>query len=220
MSAKKILVVDDQEQNVYSLKVRLEKVGYTVLEAFGGLEAIEIAGREIPDLILLDIMMPTINGFEVCQRLTGSKKTNHIPIILVTAVPKEEFVKKSFEVGAFDYVTKPFNYVELLHRINSALKLSESLQIVNEIREIADFWEQLNRSDAIVRGALQNAKKLLKEMEGKQLTQKNAGVIKENLNALKNELSVIEGQLNKEALTEIPAVLKRLKEANGKSTIN
>ncbi|MCJ7553588.1 MAG: response regulator [Ignavibacteriaceae bacterium] len=121
---KRILVIDDHPENVFMIQDRLEHDGYEVLTAFNGREGIDKALNELPDLILLDIMMPDVTGFEVCKTLVNNPKTQNIPIILVTAKSSAEDTKEGLEAGAVDYIKKPFNKVELLARVNSALKLS------------------------------------------------------------------------------------------------
>ena len=123
---KKILVIDDLPENVFLLQDRLESEGYEVITAYEGKSGINKAISEQPDLILLDIMMPDITGLEVCQKLVNNDETSHIPIILVTAKTDAGDIKEGLEAGAFDYIKKPFNRVELLARVKSALKLSDA----------------------------------------------------------------------------------------------
>jgi DNA-binding response OmpR family regulator len=127
---KKILVVDDLPENVFMLQDRLEHEGYEVITAYDGETGMEKANSELPDLILLDVMMPGITGFEVCKALVNDPKTRNIPIILVTAKVGAEDTKEGLEAGAFDYIKKPFNRIELLARVNSALKLSEAQKLL------------------------------------------------------------------------------------------
>ena len=123
---KRILVIDDLPENVFLLQDRLESEGYEILTAYDGKTGINKAISELPDLVLLDVMMPEMNGIEVCKILVSNPSTVNIPIILVTAKAGAEDTKEGLEAGAFDYVKKPFNKVELLARVNSALKLSEA----------------------------------------------------------------------------------------------
>jgi DNA-binding response OmpR family regulator len=125
---KKILVIDDLPENVFILQDRLMQEGYEVLTAYDGHGGIEKAYTTLPDLILLDVMMPDISGFEVCKILVNDERTEHIPIILVTARAGAEDTKEGLEAGAFDYIKKPFNRVELMARVKSALKLSDANQ--------------------------------------------------------------------------------------------
>jgi DNA-binding response OmpR family regulator len=123
---KRILVIDDLPENVFLLQERLENEGYAVLTAYDGKTGIEIAQSELPDLILLDVMMPDINGIEVCKTLVKNERTSNIPVILVTAKTDAEDTKDGLDAGAFDYIKKPFNKTELLARVKSALKLSDT----------------------------------------------------------------------------------------------
>jgi two-component system cell cycle response regulator len=123
---KKILVIDDLPENVFLLQDRLENEGYEVITAYEGKSGLNKSISEQPDLILLDIMMPDITGLDVCKKLVSNAETEHIPIILVTAKIEAEDIKEGLEAGAFDYIKKPFNRIELLARVKSALKLSDA----------------------------------------------------------------------------------------------
>jgi DNA-binding response OmpR family regulator len=123
---KRILVIDDLPENVFMLQDRLENEGYEVLTAYDGKAGIDKAIAELPDLILLDVMMPGITGIEVCKNLVNDPATSDIPIILVTAKSGAEDTKEGLEAGAYDYIKKPFTKIELLARVNSALKLSDA----------------------------------------------------------------------------------------------
>jgi len=129
---KKILVIDDLPENVFMLQDRLEHEGFEVLTAYDGYTGIDKAKNELPDLILLDVMMPDITGLEVCKILVNESITKDIPIILVTAKSGAEDTKEGLEAGAFDYIKKPFNRIELLARVKSALKLSEAHKLLLE----------------------------------------------------------------------------------------
>lgn len=136
---KKILVVDDQPDNVFILQDRLEHVGFEIHTAYDGKSGIKKALEVLPDLVLLDIMMPGMSGFEVCKFLSEEESTKDIPVILLTALTSTEDISQGFNVGAFDYIKKPFNKNELIARINSALKFRESKQILIEIEKIKTF---------------------------------------------------------------------------------
>jgi len=127
---KRILVIDDLPENVFLLQDRLEHAGFLVITAYDGKSGIEKAIKELPDLILLDVMMPDITGIEVCKTLVSNEATQGIPIILVTAKSDAEDTKEGLEAGAFDYIKKPFNRVELLARVHSALKLSDANKLL------------------------------------------------------------------------------------------
>jgi DNA-binding response OmpR family regulator len=136
---KTILIIDDLPENVFMLQDRLENEGYTILTAYDGKSGIEKARSELPNLILLDIMMPGITGIEACKILVNDARTKHIPIILVTAKAGAEDTKEGLEAGAFDYIKKPFNRTELLARVKSALKLSEANSLLLEAEKKNTF---------------------------------------------------------------------------------
>lgn len=136
---KKILVVDDQKDNVFVLQERLIREGFEVLSAYDGPTCLTIASEEYPDLILLDVMMPGMSGFEVCKKLTTNEETKLIPVLLVTALTEAEDLKEGFQAGAFDYIKKPFNRVELIARIKSALSFRESQKLLLEIEKVQTY---------------------------------------------------------------------------------
>jgi len=137
---KRILVIDDLPENVFMLKDRLEHEGYGVLTAYNGKSGIEKAQNEVPDLILLDVMMPDINGFEVCKTLVSDSRTSDIPIILVTAKTDAEDIKEGLDAGANDYIKKPINKIELLARVKSELKLSDANKLLLELEKRNTFF--------------------------------------------------------------------------------
>lgn len=119
---KTILVVDDEKMIRNLLNINLTKEGYNVIEATDGLEAVEIATEKKPDLILLDIMIPKLDGLSVCKRI---KNTMNVPILMVTAKDSEVDKILGLELGADDYVTKPFSIRELIARIKANLRKAE-----------------------------------------------------------------------------------------------
>jgi two-component system sensor histidine kinase/response regulator len=137
-----ILVVDDILRNLQVIGNILEDEGYEISVATNGEEALEIVQEEIPDLILLDVMMPGMNGFEVCRRLKEMEKIKEIPVIFLTAKTETEDIIKGFEIGGVDYISKPFKKEELLIRIKTHLQLKFSKEIIvqKNIR-----LEQLNK---------------------------------------------------------------------------
>lgn len=117
----KILVVDDEKDTVSALSLRLKSLGYQVIEAFDGIEALEKARAERPDAILLDIMLPKLDGYKVCRMLKFDEKFKDIPIILITAKVEEGNRRMGMDVGADAYVTKPFNTEELMAKLKDVL---------------------------------------------------------------------------------------------------
>lgn len=120
--AKKILVVDDEPHLVKLLKTRLEKNGYSVIVASDGQEALDKTYQENPDLIILDIMLPHIDGYHVCQTLRSDEKYKAIPIIMLTGRTLAQDIKMGMELGAVSYVQKPFKPNVLLGIIQGLIK--------------------------------------------------------------------------------------------------
>jgi Response regulators consisting of a CheY-like receiver domain and a winged-helix DNA-binding domain len=120
----KILVVDDEENIRALVRFNLEKAGYQIMEASNGKNALEIIAEDRPDLIILDLMLPVIDGLDVCRKLKGSLITSAIPIIMLTAKSDEVDRVIGLELGADDYLTKPFGPRELIARIKAVLRRS------------------------------------------------------------------------------------------------
>ncbi len=124
-SKYKILVVDDEKRMVRFIQLNLEQDGFQVITAFNGSEALEQVRTQLPDLILLDIMMPDINGFEVLKKI---REVNPVPVIMLTAKGEEDDRIQGLELGADDYITKPFSPRELVSRIRAVLRRTESFK--------------------------------------------------------------------------------------------
>ena len=135
----KILIVDDDSLNIRVLEIPLKSKGHTVLKATSGQEALEQIALCQPDLILLDIQMPRMDGFEVCRRIRENEETQFVPIVMVTALKETEDRIKSIEVGADDFISKPVDYHEVLARVGSLLRIKQyrdDLKHANEELEI------------------------------------------------------------------------------------
>jgi two-component system alkaline phosphatase synthesis response regulator PhoP len=128
MAKGKILVVDDEIYIVHILDFSLGMEGYEVVTALDGEQALERARAEKPDLIVLDIMMPKLDGYETCKRLKADPETKDVPVILLSAKGRNVDQKVGFEVGADDYITKPFSPRKLVERINAILGHGQSQQ--------------------------------------------------------------------------------------------
>jgi len=122
MGAKKLLLVDDSNTVLLMEKMLLANEGYQLVTATNGREAVLKAQAEKPDLILLDVVMPDLNGFEACKQIRAREETRHIPVIMVTTRSEATNVQIGFESGCNDYVTKPINGVELITKIKNHLK--------------------------------------------------------------------------------------------------
>lgn len=121
----KVLVVDDLEPNLRLLEAKLKSEYYTVFTAKSGLEAIERAKEKFPDIILLDVMMPGIDGFETCKRLKADPETTGIPVVMVTALTEQDDRVKGLEAGADDFITKPIDEFHLFARVRSLIRIKE-----------------------------------------------------------------------------------------------
>ena len=126
MSKENILVVDDEKDIVELLQYNLEKEGYRTSCAFSGEECLEFIKTELPNLILLDLMLPEIDGLDVCKFLKNNSQTSHISIIMLTAKGEETDIVLGLELGADDYITKPFKIRELLARVKAVLRRTKN----------------------------------------------------------------------------------------------
>lgn len=157
---KKILIVDDNPDNVEIIKYKLQRssqLKLTVLEAFSGEEAIEIAGKQHIDIVLLDVMMPKMSGFEVCRRIKKIKDPEFLPIILVTAREDIDSKLRGFEAGADDYLAKPFDLQELEARIKSMLHIKE---LQDKLRKANDALKKANKELGVTSKKLLEAERL------------------------------------------------------------
>jgi DNA-binding response OmpR family regulator len=118
----KILVVDDDPYILMSLEFLMKKSGYEVHVARNGTEALDIIARQIPDLILLDIMMPDVDGYAICERVKKSADWKHIKIVFLSAKTREADIKKGYDLGASLYVSKPFSTKELVKSVKELLE--------------------------------------------------------------------------------------------------
>ncbi len=128
----RILIVDDDRQNIKVLTGFLSD-DYKIMAVKSGEQALSVAGGDIqPDLILLDIMMKGLDGYEVCGRLKADDRTKEIPVIFVTAVSELMDAARAFEIGAVDYITKPFNLMTVKARIKTHIKLNDTIKALNQ----------------------------------------------------------------------------------------
>lgn len=147
----KILVVDDEEMNLKLIETLLKTWGYSYETARNGLEALEKAHADPPDLILLDIMMPKMDGYETCRKLKEDSATKNIPVVMLTALADRESRLKGLEAGAIDFISKPFDYTELMARVKNLLRIKQFEDFLlnhNQILEaqVAERTYQLRKS--------------------------------------------------------------------------
>jgi two-component system, OmpR family, alkaline phosphatase synthesis response regulator PhoP len=146
-----ILVVDDNVQNLELIQAYLEELEVNTVAAYDGQEAMDCVRKQSPDLILLDVMMPKMSGFEVCKRLKKDPKTSDIPIIMVTALNELGDIERGIDSGTDDFLTKPVNKWELITRVKTMLKLkhlSDKLErTLAYLSEIEAQTEKMSRSE-------------------------------------------------------------------------
>lgn len=130
---KRILVVDDERHIVRLVQVNLERQGYEVVTAYDGVECLEKAKADKPDLIVLDIMMPRMDGFEALQRLKTDSETNHIPVIMLTARAQDRDVLQGYQYGADLYLTKPFSPLELISLVKRIFESQEEEEGIHKL---------------------------------------------------------------------------------------
>lgn len=149
----RILIVDDNPTNVELLYAQLKPYGYELIKAFDGEEALRKVEDSPPDLLLLDLMMPKISGYEVCEKIKNEPKTQLIPVIVITALKELEDKIKAIQMGADDFLMKPFNKVELVTRVKSLLKLKDLYDDVDRSETIIfTLAEMLEAKDVYTRG--------------------------------------------------------------------
>lgn len=161
MTKPRVLVVDDQPVNVQLLKRALEREDIHVIPAYGGQEALDLVEREHPDLILLDVMMPEMDGIEVCQRLQAGGGAQTIPVIFITARSSKEGRLAGLGVGAVDYITKPIDLDETIARVQTQLRV---VQVNRDMLDLQRRLQEARRAasiGAITQGIAHNLNNLL-----------------------------------------------------------
>lgn len=144
-SSSHILIADDNHQNCELLEAYLTQEGYNVEMVFDGQQALEAIARRQPDLLLLDIMMPRMSGYEVCRKLKADPETQDMPIVMVTALAEMGDIEKAVQAGADDFLTKPINKLELTTRVRSLLRVRH---LINERDRLLAYLEQVERLQA------------------------------------------------------------------------
>jgi len=149
---EKILIVEDEKDIIKMLEYNLKKEGFKVIDARDGEDALDLAVREFPDIILLDLMLPGMDGLEVCRALKKESKTTSIPIIMLTAKSQESDKVVGLELGADDYITKPFSPRELIARIKAVLRRATEKEKLPEIFQSGDLRIDFARISVTVKG--------------------------------------------------------------------
>ncbi len=221
MATPKILVVDDQPINVQLLKRKLEREGMIVATSYSGREALDLVKADKPDLILLDVMMPEMDGIEVCQRLQADKETKAIPVIFITARTSKEGKIEGLGVGAVDYITKPIDLDETLARVQTQLRF---VSINRELIELQTRLGESRRSatiGAVTQGIAHNLNNLLGVVIGyvdlikayhekPELVKKNAQHLEDAVNRIVGIIKQLTGLVVKNRPPLIRASLARM----------
>lgn len=214
---RKILVVDDQPINIKLLQRKLEREGFEVLTAYNGRECLEVVAATRPDLILLDVMMPEMDGIETCQLLKQDATTKTIPIIFITAKSSKEGKLEGLNVGAVDYITKPIDLEETLARVKTQLRIQEIYQENIELQKRLGESRRSAAVGAITQGIAHNLNNLLGVVVGYLDLLKNGfdspDMVKRSVNlmdqAIQRMVSIIR-QLSSIATSEKVALTKLL----------
>ena len=221
MATPKILVVDDQPINVQLLKRKLEREGMTVATSYSGREALDLVKADKPDLILLDVMMPEMDGIEVCQRLQADPDTKAIPVIFITARTSKEGKLEGLAVGAVDYITKPIDLDETLARVQTQLRF---VSINRELVELQTRLGETRRAatiGAVTQGIAHNLNNLLGVVIGyvdlikayhekPELVKKNAQHLEDAVNRIVGIIKQLTGLVVKNRPPLIRASLARM----------
>ncbi|WP_333859076.1 response regulator transcription factor [Clostridium sp.] len=172
MSKEKILIVDDEEHICELIKFNLENNGYKTVVALEGMEALKIAKEERPKLILLDVMLPGIDGYDVCKEIRKDELIGTTPIMMITARGEELDKVLGLELGADDYITKPFSVRELLARVKAILRRT-TIKTLDKYYVFGDISIDFDRHEVLKNG--EKVELTLKEFELLQMLIKNKG---------------------------------------------
>ena len=142
LAESRVLIADDNEQNRELLDAYLAEEGYTILFANDGQEAMDVVDAQQPDLILLDIMMPRMSGYEVCEQLKADAEKRDIPVLMVTALNEQGDIEKAVKAGCDDFLTKPVNQLELKTRVRSLLRVRH---LANERDRLLAYLEEMGQ---------------------------------------------------------------------------
>ena len=176
MQKEKVLVVDDEEHIIELIKFNLESAGYEVFTANNGIDAVDVAIESRPKLILLDLMLPGMDGFDVCKELKRNKETKNISVIMLTAKSEELDKILGLELGADDYITKPFSVREMLARVKAVLRRSTNFEEEeNSVFQSGNLTVNFERHEVLIGD--NKIELSLKEFELLQILIKNKGKI-------------------------------------------
>lgn len=144
LTNKHILIVDDNDQNAELLQAYLEPLECHTQIAHDGIAALEMLGRQLADIVLLDVMMPRMSGFEVCRRIKKGPETKDVPVVLVTALNEMGDIERGIDSGADDFLSKPVNKLELLTRVRSLLRVSH---LKSELERTLSYLAEVEKEE-------------------------------------------------------------------------
>lgn len=148
IQTSKVLVVDDNPQNLELILAYLDDIDCETLSAEGGQEALDMIEMDPPDLVLLDVMMPKISGFEVCKKIKNNPNTVHVPVIMVTALSEIGDIERAINSGTDDFLSKPVNKWELLTRVKTMLKLKHLTdQLERTLTYLSEIEQNTHKND-------------------------------------------------------------------------
>ena len=172
MAGESILVVDDEEHILELIKFNLEKNGYKVITSTNGIEALELVRKELPQLLLLDLMLPGMDGYDVCKEIRKDNSISSTPIIMLSAKGEELDKILGLELGADDYITKPFSVRELLARVKAMLRRT-TIQIIDKTYRFGNILIDFEKHEVLKDG--EKVELTLKEFELLEMLTKNKG---------------------------------------------
>ena len=172
MAGESILVVDDEEHIVELIKFNLEKNGYKVITSVNGIDALKLVRKEMPQLLLLDLMLPGMDGYDVCKEIRKDNSISSTPIIMLSAKGEELDKILGLELGADDYITKPFSVRELLARVKAMLRRT-TIQIIDKTYRFGNILIDFEKHEVIKAG--EKVELTLKEFELLEMLTKNKG---------------------------------------------
>ncbi|HYF37071.1 MAG TPA: hybrid sensor histidine kinase/response regulator [Prosthecobacter sp.] len=215
-----VLVVDDQVKNIQIVGTILTKEGYEVIPATSGLQALQRTAARLPDLVLLDVVMPEMDGFEVCRRLREHPDTAGLPVIFVSAANDSETIVRGLEAGGMDYITKPFNKAELLARVRTHVDLQRARETTARfLREkeqlVSMVAHDLKNPLSAIRLSAQVAHELPPEKAGRttELLEHIVETCDRMLNFIDRFLSSRALEKESEAIIPTPLPLREIEEA-------
>lgn len=208
-----VLIVDDVDANVLLLKLLISKAGYKTLSAFDGRDALEVIMKENPDLVLLDIMMPIMDGHEVAKRLKEIPGKEELPIIFLSALNSTEDIVQGFKLGAADYVSKPFNKDELLTRINHQISLIHAKKTIE--RQTQELKKTIIGRDKLYSVIAHDLRSPIASIRMVMEVLIN-GISKESVDSEMYDLLIMANRLTDDSFTLLDNLLKWTKSQTGR----